>query len=600
MSFVAVPSVKNAEDQSFDKLLNETEILLEQAQEAIDAADTSNLLDNYSAASLFPRGGMALISRDFLSDSPDPKNSAACKSQPSPDLSTMNGRSSGHDDETPLRSTAPKVLNTSLNPFEDGVSVEGPASPAKSANKSIKSQGEDCGYYLARTKVDFPENVWHDGASVASSLGTGGIEFPSNDNYLEAEASSIYDGPDGYRKLSVAVNLELYFRLFVFPSKDPDVDSSVDIDDDLLSKIALESSPRIHLRPVDRKVAEKGIKEAIISTKALSLRETFKKVWQEELVACGKSAARRVAPHKKLRRGFHGEPLFLDGSIQFVSESRKIIMCTSDTAIYLIPDYDPVSIKRIQENSSRKFPAPVPQEALFQNGIWPHALARLPISSLKRITIGFSFQRLTLHFAPTSELEQALLGNALAFILATSNKMNTVKLLQHLQDLTKETTNVSKGGESNNVIIDNDDKQVLDALSVAVTPIEVDHVLHYQVLQQRWKHGDRGTVRRACVITDNHIFLLDEDYVGDGSESYDSGTRSLGEVRYSVVHSAELTQIVEVQAATSDPREITIVIKPQSRLQRTHNWRLLCHDSDGAERLVDDARKAVAMTTEST
>jgi hypothetical protein len=69
-------------------------------------------------------------------------------------------------------------------------------------------------------------------------------------------------------------------------------------------------------------------------------------------------------------------------------------------------------MKFVENSSERKFPSPIPQEALFQNGIWPHALARLPIETLKRITIGFSFQRLILHFSPSSGVERSLLGDS--------------------------------------------------------------------------------------------------------------------------------------------------------------------------------------------
>jgi hypothetical protein len=604
LSFVSLSTV-NHDDDSVHNMLTETDVLLEEAQAAIDAADASNfqndratLLDNYSAASFIPRVKHTTETPIKENLNSEPILVTEVGSKHKSNASWLSLSSAFFDEETPLRGTKSKKQNTSLNPFDDEPQ-ESSGSPARNLDFGLMSPdgGTD---YLPRPSVAFPEGVWDDTMSVPSSLGTGRFsrdDLPAKDKYRDAEDTSIYDGPDGYKKLSVIVNLELYFRFFVFPSKDPDFNTSFDLEDEL-SKGAIEASPRIQLRPVDRKVSENFIKEALGSTKLMGLRETFKKVWQEEVIACGKSAARRVAPHKKLRRGFHGDPLFSDGSICFAAECRKVILCTSDAAIYLIPDYDTVSMKLVERSSDRKFPSPIPQEAFFQHGVWPHALARLPIETLKRITIGFSFQRLILHFAPSSGAERSVLGNALTFILATSNRMATVKLLQHLQDLTKMTDELSTGKEHQDVVIDNEDKQVLDALSFAVAPFSVDVVLHYQVLQQRWKHGARGTVRRACVITDSHIFLLDEDYVGDGSESYDAGSRTLGEVRYNFIDSAELTHIVEVQAASVDPQEITIVIRPQSSFQRNHNWRLFCRDGNGAERLVEDARKAMASVSE--
>ena len=95
------------------------------------------------------------------------------------------------------------------------------------------------------------------------------------------------------------------------------------------------------------------------------------------------------------------------------------------------------------------------------------------------------------------------------------------------------------------------------------------------------------------MVTDATVYLLDEDYVGDGSESTDAGhNRALGETTYRVVDAAALSQITVVKAANADPCALTVSIKPTSRLSRTHNWRLLCKDREGAEQLVDDLRKA--------
>lgn len=617
LSFVSASTVVQEED-SVHNLLTETDILLDQAQAAIDATDffdydddETTLLDNYSATSYVPRRKQTTDSEpgaalDENGSTQGPRNddvisesipTAQVGSKQKTKARWFSTSSSTLDEETPMRGVKSQRQNTSLNPFDDELEENAILSPSK-LDFGLKSprKGTD---FLPRPSVAFPEGVWDDEMSVQSSLGTDRIsrnDFPSEDKYREAEKETVYDGPEGYKKLSVVVNLELYFRLFVFPAKALDASSRFDLDEDL-SLIAIDASPRIQLRPIDRNVSHNAIKEALASTKLANLGETFKKVWQEDIIACGKSAARRVAPDKKLRRGFHGDPLFHDGSICFTAECRKIIVCTSDVALYLIPGYDPVSMKFVESSSERKFPSPIPQEALFQNGIWPHALARLPIETLQRITIGFSFQRLILHFSPSSGVERSILGDVLTFILATSNRMATVKLLHHLQDLTKTADELSVGKPKKDVIIDNEDKQVLEALSAAVAPCPIDVVIHYQVLHQRWKHGDRGTVRRACVITDSHIFLLDEDYVGDGSESYDAGNRTLAEVRYSLINSAALSHIVEVQAASIDPQEITIIIRPQSSFQRNHNWRLFCRDGGGAERLVEDVRKAISSVS---
>ena len=69
----------------------------------------------------------------------------------------------------------------------------------------------------------------------------------------------------------------------------------------------------------------------------------------------------------------------------------------------------------------------------------------------------------------------------------------------------------------------------------------------------------------------------------------------MGEVQHRKVDGADLKQVTEVQAAGADPRAITIIISPLSTLSRTHRWRLICRDREGAERLVEDVRKALEM-----
>jgi hypothetical protein len=155
--------------------------------------------------------------------------------------------------------------------------------------------------------------------------------------------------------------------------------------------------------------------------------------------------------------------------------------------------------------------------------------------------------------------------------------------------------------DSTAVAIENDSQAVFDALAVTVAPDLVGTILHYQIVQQRWKSGgeQRGTVRRVCIVTDTKIFLLDEDYAADGHKALENNrSGKLDNVSYRIVDEATLKQVAEVQAAGADPTAITIIINPLSRLSRTHRWRLLCRDSSGAERLVEDVRKALGQIEE--
>ena len=107
---------------------------------------------------------------------------------------------------------------------------------------------------------------------------------------------------------------------------------------------------------------------------------------------------------------------------------------------------------------------------------------------------------------------------------------------------------------------------------------------------------DDVNIYMAVVVTDEKLFLLDEDYIGDGCESVEAESgRRLGSPTFRLVDGADLQQIAEVKAADADPNAITILIRPTTKLQRTHRWRLLCRDRTGAEKLVEDVRKAMSM-----
>jgi hypothetical protein len=441
--------------------------------------------------------------------------------------------------------------------------------------------------------IVFPDYVWEeDENSVLSSIKTNTAGTASLESkYQKVEQESVYDGLDHLKGLPVLTNLELYFRCFVFRVRLPEKQQDQQSDEEKL-KLMLDLAPRIQLRPVDWRDLE-AMARSSSSMEIYAMTERFDRVWREEALACGKLAAKRLTPHRKPKRGFHGDVLFLNGKLGKACECRSLIVCTSDAAIYFISDYDAVTRHQLAKSGKRRFPLPIPQDALFQNGPWPHALARHPIVSLDRITIGFGFQRLSLHFRPARG-SGGKTSEEFTYILITCNKLRTVNLLQHLQTLAKEyASRPSNSGTVEALQIDNDDKQVLDALAEAAAPGAVGMILHYQIVQQRWQHGDRGTVRRACIVTDTHVYLLDEDYVGDGSESFEAGARKLGEVCFKMVDSAGIEQVMEVQAGLDDPNSVTVVIKPLSRLQRSHRWRLMCRDREGAERLVEDIRKVM-------
>jgi hypothetical protein len=114
---------------------------------------------------------------------------------------------------------------------------------------------------------------------------------------------------------------------------------------------------------------------------------------------------------------------------------------------------------------------------------------------------------------------------------------------------------------------------------------------------QFWKRGERAAARRAFVLTDSTIYLLDESYHGDGSNPNEDARR-LGDISLSVIDNAPVSRVTEVHAANEDPRMITLVILPLNKLKRAHRWRLVCNDGEAAERLIDDVRKAIGSRTQ--
>lgn len=500
-----------------------------------------------------------------------------------PSASDVGDRDKGENGQVTKETVQTQLQNLATT-------VDEPDAPSTDAELPERADQFEAILSPAPETIVFPDYVWEeDENSVLSSIKTNTVNAASLESkYQKAEEESVYDGLDHLKGLPVLTNLELYFRCFVFRVSITDKQQNFQDEqsDEEKLKLMLDLAPRIQLRPVDWRALESTAR-SVSPMEIYAMTERFDRVWREEALACGKLAAKRLTPHRKPKRGFHGDVLFSNGKLQKSCECRSLIVCASDVAVYFISDYDAVTRHQLTKAGKRRFPLPIP-EVLFQNAPWPHAYARHPIATLDRITIGFGFQRLSLHFRPARG------SGEFTYILITCNKLRTVNLLQHFQSLAKEfASRPSSSATADALKIDNDDKQVLDALAEAVAPSSVGMVLHYQIVQQRWQHGDRGTVRRACIVTDTHLYLHDEDYVGDGSESFEAGARKLGEVCFKMVDSAAIEHVTEVQAGLDDPNSVTVVIKPSSRLQRYHRWRLMCNDREGAERLVEDIRKAM-------
>ena len=486
------------------------------------------------------------------------------------------------------------------------------ASASRSANGSVLNPSSTPN----RMTSALPELIWQEDDSVLSSLGGSREDFlPKRANkFLIAEENSEYDGSASCRGMKVMENLQLYFDNFVFPTSIPDIPQSVrdemeeDEDDWQLTTLY---HPRIQLWPDDRRMLERkhsiSISSIQDSTDWTANRERFLKVWKEDIVPCGKPSLRRLPPNRRIRLGFHGDKMFEGSDVDAYSERRKVLLCLSSKALYVILDNDDVTMSYDKKQAKkRRFPLPIDLRDRFRDAPWPHAVARHSLKDLVAICIGFEFQRLTLRFKNSLQLSTSSLSAPYVYVLLTADKRSTVRIFQEIQKLAKDlnendmTNTPGKNDASNMVVIENDSNLVFDGLNnlIETTDQTLGTVMHFQIVQQRWNRGNRGTVRRVCVITDTRIMLLDEDYIADGHDlsTITVAGEKMAEVRYSLVDQAVLSLVSQVQAANTDPLCITIIIKP-SALSRTHRWRLVCRDREGAERLVEDARKALEKET---
>mmetsp|Transcript_27547 Transcript_27547/g.59218 ORF Transcript_27547/g.59218 Transcript_27547/m.59218 type:complete len:1496 (+) Transcript_27547:194-4681(+) len=396
-------------------------------------------------------------------------------------------------------------------------------------------------------------------------------------DFTAAEQNSQYDGPSDYGPLFVSSDLDLYFDSYIFHRDS----SEGDLQGDNQKRRIM--APRIQLFKFDRDllINSKTKSHGTSLSSAADFYERYIGVWKQDVLACGSYAQSRLAPIRRRKRGFHGDTITKMGKDIMISESRKFIICLSDSALYFIIDDETSPDK--STGGERSFPSRVPANSTFSDARWPHAVVRHSLDSLRGITIGFQFQRLILRFFVGNGTNSSSLEYS--YVILTSNKLQTVSFLQKLQ------SHVTDAQPGKGALIDNDDKTFLDALG---TPRSNEVVIHYQILHQIWKRGDREASRRAFVLTDTKAYLLDETYNGDGTNPTSEKEQmvKLGDVSLAIIDSAELSRVTEVRAANEDPRKITLVILPRSKYKRSHRWRLVCNDGEGAERLIDHVRKA--------
>lgn len=470
------------------------------------------------------------------------------------------------------------------------------AQKIKTKNSSKDDPFHSCDNIQVRAKSNLPQ----DSKGIENQLSTKKSETGMKKKKKREPDRISYDGLEDLSTLPLAANhLELYYKQFIFCGKN-----------DL----------RIRLRESD--------KSSVNTTN----QQAFVGLWRDlPVIPCGKAAISRLGAHIVSRRGFHGNAL----PSTLVACEKQHIIVLSDAALYFIPTQEddvglttePVESATIT-STRRKFPSPIPQGALFQDGWLPHSAATHGLIHLKRMTIGFGFQRLTLHFVIPNHSDttfedkrngRATDATVFCYVIFTCNKKKCIEILQKLQTKAKEA--VKQGHQRDEFLfvddddkigadgpfIDNDDKLVLDSLHSMnnfdnTKMNQIGTVLHYQIVHQKWKSSGRSFVRRVFVVTDENILLLDEDYFGDGCE-YSSSRDILGSVRLQPVDIATLSQIIEICASNDDPCAFTLVVRNRNKskllssIKPDHKWRIICSDSEGAESLVDEVRRAKMYRT---
>ncbi len=168
-----------------------------------------------------------------------------------------------------------------------------------------------------------------------------------------AEESSRYDGPRDYGPLLVFSDIDLYFDTFVFP-RDSTEDGVQEPDRSLEI-----TAPRIQLFKFDRDIIiNKHRQQGSFLSSKLDFRERFVGIWKVDVLACGSFARSRLPPMKVPRNGFHGDTIIRAGKVEMMSESRKFILCLSESAIYFIID-DEMSPQKLL-GPKRSFPSRIP------------------------------------------------------------------------------------------------------------------------------------------------------------------------------------------------------------------------------------------------
>jgi hypothetical protein len=366
--------------------------------------------------------------------------------------------------------------------------------------------------------------------------------------------------------------------------------------------------PRIQLYQSDRDLMILSLKstqyQSDFPSKAQSSNdESFLSISKEELLACGMAATGRIVPKDTEVQGFRGNTLLdTSGKPHTFSISKTMMICVSNMALYIIPDFSDVGV--VERGT---FPSSISTAAKFIDAAWPHAYCRHPLKFLRKISFdGYGFQRLTLHFRLPALHGEVLIqpddgpmsNFDYSYVIFTRKQRRTIELMQCIQLAAKESTpmeSVDLLSEPSSIVIENDDDLMLKAVSRALSrPNFCDDILHYQILYQLWPDKPNRKARRSLILTNDEVFLFHETYMGDFSACAPEtdGCMMYGEISLRTIASSKIHDIDNISISRESPRQVTISIQSQSRLRKSTNWSLQCYDHENAERLIEDVRKA--------
>jgi hypothetical protein len=84
--------------------------------------------------------------------------------------------------------------------------------------------------------------------------------------------------------------------------------------------------------------------------------------------------------------------VYINGAPDPYAEDRKVFLCLSSSAFYILLRQDTVTAKKEEAKGTKnKFPNSIGDNSAFQNASWPHAVACHLFQELQPITIGFEF-----------------------------------------------------------------------------------------------------------------------------------------------------------------------------------------------------------------